>query len=216
MNIGSRQGAAGDQPLVPRWCKRCRKPKPPMTHHCHICRRCILKMDHHCPWMHNCIGFYNYRFFFVFLFYLWIGCGYTMYMASIPLQGNYDDGENTPVLFTFVVALAVFISLTGLFSFHVYLVISAQTTIDFYGYRQQRRQARIEAKQKGEVAFVPEYVNSYDLGKLQNLRTLFDRGGSLWWLLMFLPNHCPPKGDGIRFMQRNADIPMNYLHSAVS
>ena len=40
-----------------------------------------------------------------------------------------DEEENVQVLFTFVLALAVFISLTGLFGFHVYLVLSAQVTL---------------------------------------------------------------------------------------
>lgn len=213
LRIGSRQEALGDEAMVARWCKRCQKPKPPMTHHCHICKRCILKMDHHCPWMHNCIGFYNYRFFFVFLFYMWIGCGYTMYMASIPLRENDSDEENTGVLFTFVIALAVFFSLTGLFLFHLYLVTSAQTTIDFYAYRRRRRQARREARQRGETPAIPQYVNAYDLGKLQNLRTLFDRGGVYWWLVMFLPNNLPPKGNGIHFMHRHADKQIKNSHT---
>ena len=33
-----------------RYCKHCRRAKPPMAHHCHICQRCVLRMDHHCPW----------------------------------------------------------------------------------------------------------------------------------------------------------------------
>lgn len=170
-------------------------------------------MDHHCPWMHNCIGFFNYRFFFVFLFYMWIGCGYTTYMASIPLQASDGEEDNTHVLFTFVLALAVFFSLTGLFWFHVYLVLSAQTTVDFYAHRRRRRQARLEARQKGERHVLPQYVNTYDLGKIRNLRTLFDRGGAYWWLVMFLPHKFPPKGDGIHFMNKNADRQMSDFQS---
>ncbi|KAH7416429.1 hypothetical protein KP509_14G091300 [Ceratopteris richardii] len=202
MSLSDRQGPSGEGV---RWCKTCLKVKPPMTHHCHICRRCILKMDHHCPWMHNCIGFFNYRFFFLFLFYLWIGCAYTTYMASIPLRKQEEDDEDVQVLFTFVLAIAVFTVLTGLFSFHVYLVLSAQTTIDFYGHRRRRRQARLEARQRGEKFVPPMHMNAYDMGKLQNLRTLFDHGGSYWWLVMFLPHNRPPKGDGIHFTQRHAD-----------
>ncbi|MCO5552819.1 hypothetical protein L7F22_006336 [Adiantum nelumboides] len=181
------------------------KVKPPMTHHCHICKRCILKMDHHCPWMHNCIGFFNYRFFFLFLFYLWIGCAYTTYMASIPLQAIDDDEDTTQILFTFVLAIAVFFALSGLFWFHVYLVLSAQTTIDFYAYRRHRQQARFEARQRGEKFTTPQNTNAYDLGRIQNLRTLFDRGGAYWWLVMILPHKLPPKGDGIHFTQRHVN-----------
>lgn len=54
-------------------CKKCDSPKPPRTHHCSICNTCILKMDHHCPWINNCVGFYNHRYFFLYMVYMTLG-----------------------------------------------------------------------------------------------------------------------------------------------
>ncbi|XP_050314522.1 palmitoyltransferase ZDHHC16B isoform X2 [Anthonomus grandis grandis] len=54
-------------------CKKCIAPKPPRTHHCSVCNRCILKMDHHCPWINNCVGFYNHRYFYMYMIYTVVG-----------------------------------------------------------------------------------------------------------------------------------------------
>ena len=53
----------------------CRKSKPNMykpdrAHFCKMLGRCVLKMDHFCPWLNNCIGFYNYKFFYLFILYM--------------------------------------------------------------------------------------------------------------------------------------------------
>ena len=52
--------------------------QPDRCHHCSMCNDCVLKMDHHCPWVNNCVGFYNQKFFFLFLGYAFFYCMYVM------------------------------------------------------------------------------------------------------------------------------------------
>lgn len=52
-----------------QYCMGCRNWKPERCHHCSICDTCILKMDHHCPWLGNCVGYHNFKEFFLFTLY---------------------------------------------------------------------------------------------------------------------------------------------------
>lgn len=56
-----------------RYCKHCHVIKPPRCHHDSITGKCILHMDHFCPWVNNCVGYFNYRYFVLFLFYVVLG-----------------------------------------------------------------------------------------------------------------------------------------------
>ena len=58
---------SGFQGGEPRYCQKCKRHKPPRTHHCRQCDRCVLRMDHHCVWLNNCVGHRNYKAFFLFL-----------------------------------------------------------------------------------------------------------------------------------------------------
>ena len=51
------------------YCTHCRNWKPQRTHHCSICQVCVPKMDHHCPWLGNCVGYHNFKSFFLFCVY---------------------------------------------------------------------------------------------------------------------------------------------------
>ena len=72
----------GDETKRRRYCKMCNVWKPDRTHHCSICNRCILNMDHHCPWINNCVGFYNRKFFMLFVIYVWT-CLFIIAVSSL-------------------------------------------------------------------------------------------------------------------------------------
>jgi hypothetical protein len=74
------------------FCKKCEKPRPERSHHCKMCNKCVLKMDHHCPWIANCVGFFNQKAFYLFLFYATIGdlIGFICLLLRL-LEPNFYD-----------------------------------------------------------------------------------------------------------------------------
>jgi hypothetical protein len=181
-------------------CKHCQVAKPPRTHHCRICKKCQLRMDHHCPWVNNCVGYNNHRYFVLFLQYLLIGNIYFAILSILPVYEAYEKFQNGRIpfytiqeLFLFFIMLLNFsliFCVGGLYFFHLYLLLTNQTTIE---YSENSYYSR-EAKRDGNV-----YINEYDLGYKTNYKMFFNIGLRTPWWLMLLPVKVPPYGDGINF-----------------
>lgn len=118
-----------------RQCKWCVKYKPDRCHHCRICDTCILKMDHHCPWLYNCVGFRNHKYFFLLLLYTALDC----HLIAWTMWGTvrFATEPTTPfmtmfmLLFGETLALLIGFMVTVFFSFHIWLMLMALTTIEF-------------------------------------------------------------------------------------
>eukprot|EP00667_Euglena_gracilis_P004071 EG_transcript_4087 len=177
-----------------KFCKHCRLPKPPRSHHCHACGTCILKMDHHCPWIGGCVGHYNHRYFMLFIVYLGASCLWACITVTLHhlgvLQKAGENEEETFVVmvFTFGICLAVLLAMLAFFGWNAYLMATNQTTIEFH----YNRGKKDYMKSRGAV-----WTNPYDIGTLRNLRQAFGPFKSPW--AMLLPSTSKLPLDGTRW-----------------
>ncbi|CAK9078691.1 unnamed protein product [Durusdinium trenchii] len=183
-----------------RHCKWCSKFKPDRTHHCRVCRQCTLKMDHHCPWIYNCVGYFNYKWFFLLLFYCMINLHLITWTMVETVWRVVE--VPTPLFAMFIVffteTLAAFMTLlvTLFFFFHCYLVVNGMSTIEFCE----------KVMPKGEVNEIPE--NVYDLGLYGNISAVLGDKALLW----LLPVNGPP-GDGLTFLSATEKVAYDDLEA---
>lgn len=170
-----------------RFCRQCRIFKPARTHHCGTCRRCVLLFDHHCFFMRsNCIGFYNRKFFILFVGYASLSCGLVSVISPMGLLAYINDvGESTavPVITKLVLLLLAYmmcflhaIVLAGFGAYHIYLVCRNVTTLE-------------------HSDLCEEDSGAYNRGVAKNWRATFGTHPALW----FVPVGMYRDGDGIRW-----------------
>ena len=132
------------------FCKKCNHSRPKRSHHCKVCNRCILKMDHHCPWVANCVGFYNQKFFYLFLLYATLG-DFIACVCLAPQLFDIDSKFNSKtnmttselldpiiIVISVLMAFAMTLSLGFLFSAQTYLIMNNLTTIENHVYKNKK------------------------------------------------------------------------------
>lgn len=183
--VGTEMKRSGDR----RTCKWCCKYKPDRAHHCRVCRMCILKMDHHCPWIYNCVGWRNFKYFYLLILYVVLSLHWIIWtMMGTMLDAVNDDstpffnmfmllvGESLAMLLGFVMTLFL--------AFHTYLLSQAMTTIEYC-----------------EKSKDPRRKTSYSKDLFSNVKAVLGDNVLLW----FLP-WSPPSGDGLNFLTEETPL----------
>ena len=149
---GGRNPRSSEEPYAARWCFKCQAPKPPRAHHCALCGRCVLKMDHHCPWVANCVGFRNYKFFYLFVLYAWLDVSMTALVFLDVMAGEFGPPKDAPPalrayrrhspasteMFTFILCVSLSVALLLFVVFHSYLACANSTTLECNLYEKRR------------------------------------------------------------------------------
>jgi len=173
----------------------CRKSKPPMykpdrAHYCRVMQRCVLKMDHFCPWLNNCIGFYNHKFFVLFVAYMALITVFMVVVMTpvfVNIVSNMEQitldlkDQEFHVSLTYLMLCLLSVGLSAFFIFHAYLVLFNYTTIEFL--------------EKRGCQPPPDHVNRYHLGAWGNVCSVFGSNPLTWWL----PVRWTVEGDGLSF-----------------
>ncbi|KAJ5072526.1 palmitoyltransferase zdhhc16 [Anaeramoeba ignava] len=185
------------------YCPICKNFKPERTHHDALSGKCVLRMDHFCPWINNTVGYKNHKFFILFMVYLILGCIYAAILSSsafffdIGLSDHPVDHQG-PLIFVFITCLVVIIGVSFLVGFHFYLLLTNQTTIEFY-----QNQLPNPKSKKGKI-------RKFDLGKRKNFDQFFGTTNQYWFKFLF--NFENPKGDGIHFIKAEKNLNYRYLN----
>mmetsp|Transcript_106587 Transcript_106587/g.340009 ORF Transcript_106587/g.340009 Transcript_106587/m.340009 type:complete len:373 (+) Transcript_106587:222-1340(+) len=179
-----------------RHCKWCGKYKPDRCHHCRPCNTCILRMDHHCPWIYNCVGFHNYKYFFLLLFYTVCDTQFIVWtMAESMIRVVDESAPFAQMFFTlFGLTLALFLGslATPFFGFHIWLTAMGLTTIEFC---EKRLPKKSEGQTSGDCCTdMMENDSIWNLGCWGNMTAALGSNLLLWPFPI-----SGPSGDGLTY-----------------
>ncbi|ETV80181.1 hypothetical protein H257_06543 [Aphanomyces astaci] len=148
----------------PNWtsyCRTCKITRPNRAHHCSICQACVDQMDHHCPWLNNCVGANNTKYFGRFLVWITVACWFCSVFSFSPAVGSVSKlelsqmahvlstnmlllGPQASMYALFLITTSSGVLLTFLTAWHIYLILTAQTSIEY-----QINRSKASLRQRG-------------------------------------------------------------------
>jgi len=189
------------------YCTRSNQPKPPRAHYDHVSKTLVLCLDHYCPWMFNVVGYFNYRYFCNFLWFVELAMIYGATLTYEPFMNTsgriyraqrdqfrkthnrirmfpmvpFSD-ERLKVSLSFMLCVSIGIAVACLGGFHLYLCLTGQTTIEFHGNWVNRRKAKKLNK---------KWKNPYDMGLKRNWQQIY--GGGNPFMAFLIPSRREPE-----------------------
>ncbi|KAI8380354.1 DHHC palmitoyltransferase-domain-containing protein [Blakeslea trispora] len=169
-----------------KYCHMCECIKPDRAHHCRECNACVLKMDHHCPWVSGCVGFGNYKFFFLFVFYTGL-YGFWVFVSTLPvvITGIQDMNADLDAQWIALIIIAFIFGFTvcGFSGVHAYYIIRNETTIEHLGDRNNLLRVDFDMSgQNYEVVSVSPLDNLWERSKMENWKSVMGTHPLGWFV----------------------------------
>ncbi|THU93701.1 hypothetical protein K435DRAFT_820176 [Dendrothele bispora CBS 962.96] len=154
-------------------CRKCRQMRREVSHdtterahHCRICNRCVMKYDHYCPVRINqCVGIQRAALFYV----------YILWPYHVPVIAY---------LLTFILSCVLCFAVGIILIVALWRVMKGETSVEAQDHEIYRK----VALSRGEA-----FINSYDLGKMQNLNPMYT---------LFIPFRILSYTDGLSWARR--------------
>ncbi len=172
--------------LEHRFDQRAQLYRPLRSHYCSVTRRVVLNMDHFCPWVVNTVGYYNRKFFVLFLLYTLATCAWVVLtllpgvvelpsFRAKPGVAHWGPQRLTVVTMALLLDCALLLMLVFFGAFHVRMVLLNETTIEGHS---------------------PEY----DVGYRRNWEQVMGSDPYYWFLPLWGRG---PAGDGVHWPMRD-------------
>lgn len=177
-----------------RFCTVCECASPPRSWHCATCNTCILKRDHHCLFFGCCVGYFNFRYFYMFVMYVFISTVYAMCVnISYCMRFINLTQINWFSVFNFLFPFASLIldlkaenAYFLLLGVNFVLILFTGVLFVYHGF------ALFTGKTAGESKIVE--CERYNLGLKKNFAGAFGKRWNVAWISPFISSPLP--GDG--------------------
>ncbi|XP_049786540.1 probable palmitoyltransferase ZDHHC24 [Schistocerca cancellata] len=184
-----------------RYCTECETVAPPRSWHCDTCKTCILKRDHHCMFTGCCVGHYNYRYFYMFLLYVFIGTFYSTYLNCFYIWKNFEHFSLLGIT-KFIFPMAMLVLGVDATEKQVCLLIFI---INFVGaiFTLVLLVHHTSLVCKGMVTHEKsKNITYYDSGLKKNLSQTFGKRWHVSWLFPFVASELPNDGTDWNDLQK--------------
>lgn len=172
-----------------RLCSKSGLYRPLRSHYCSVTQRVVLNMDHFCPWVINTVGFYNRKFFVLFLIYTLLTCSWVL-VTFIPTfmdiwtftikrsasRRLWTSGMYVITWMAMLMDTTLVLMLICFGGFHVRMVLTNETTIEGPS---------------------PDF----DVGARRNWESVFGKDPRYWFLPVWGKG---PDGDGVHWPIRQS------------